>query len=173
MRLPTPAIVVSSLAHLLILGLNFLKLTKSNIDFDTNNVEIGSKIHPADVHCITNSTFTITIPTSDIYGPCRLLLNKKDCWMVAIMLIIVIILTAVASHIHCHFKPPFLRNRTNPLFHLRVTLPGKNYWPTAPQSASRSGRNPQDPRRLVDYTSLTGHCHQSWWKDYTLPIALF
>ena len=27
------------------------------------------------------------------------------------------------------------RNRTNPLFHLNVTLLGKNYWPTAPQSA--------------------------------------
>ena len=64
---PTPAIVVSSLAHPLILGLNFLKLTKSKIDFNTNNVEIGSTIHPADVHSITNSIPTITIPTSNIY----------------------------------------------------------------------------------------------------------
>ena len=104
---PRSAIVVSSLAHLLILGLNFLKLIKSKIDFDTNNVKIGSKILPADVHCITNSTSTITIPTSDIFRPCRLLLNKKACWMVAIMLIIVIILTAVASHTHCHFTPHF------------------------------------------------------------------
>ena len=104
---PTLAIVLSSLAHPLILGLNFLKLTKSKIDFNTNNVEIGSEIHPADVHCITNSSSTITIPTSDIYRPCRLLLNKKTCWMVAIMLNIVIIITAVASHTHCHFNPPF------------------------------------------------------------------
>ena len=64
---PTPAIVVSSLAYPLILGLNFLKLTESRIDLNTNTVEIGSKIHPADVHCITNSTSTIIIPTSDIY----------------------------------------------------------------------------------------------------------
>ena len=104
---PTPAVVVSSLAHPLILGLNFLMLTKSKIDFNTNNVEIGSEIHPADVHCITNSSSTIMIPTSDIYQPCRLILNKNACWMVAIMLIVVIILTAVASHTHCHFNPPF------------------------------------------------------------------
>ena len=45
--------------------------------------------------------------TSDIYQPCRLILNKNACWMVAIMLIVVIILTAVASHTHCHFNPPF------------------------------------------------------------------
>ena len=38
---PTPAIVVPSLAHPLILELNFLKLTKSKIDFNTNNVEMG------------------------------------------------------------------------------------------------------------------------------------
>ena len=46
---PTPAIVVSSLACPLILRLNFLKLTKSKIDFEINNVEIRSKIYPADV----------------------------------------------------------------------------------------------------------------------------
>ena len=68
---------------------------------------MGSEIHPADVHCITNSSSTIMIPTSDIYQPCRLILNKNACWMVAIMLIVVIILTAVASHTHCHFNPPF------------------------------------------------------------------
>ena len=38
-----PVIVVSSLAHPLFLGLNFHKLTKSKIDFQTNNVKIGSK----------------------------------------------------------------------------------------------------------------------------------
>ena len=107
----TPAIVMSSLAHSLILGLNFLKLTKSQIDFNTNNVEIRSKIHQ----------------------PCRLTLNKKACWMIAIMLTTVIILTAVASHTHCHFNPTF--NEQNPFFHLHITLPAKNYWPTATQSA--------------------------------------
>ena len=35
----TPAIVVSSLTHPLILGLNFIKLTKSKIDFESNTVE--------------------------------------------------------------------------------------------------------------------------------------
>ena len=63
---PTPVIVLSSLAHPHILGLNFLRLTNSKIDFNTNNIEIGSKIHPAGIHCITNSTSTIAIPTSDI-----------------------------------------------------------------------------------------------------------
>ena len=57
---PTPAILVSSLAHPLILGLD-------KIDFETNIVEIGSKIYPADIHCITGSTSTIIIPTFDIY----------------------------------------------------------------------------------------------------------
>ena len=104
---PTIAIVVSSLAHPLILGLNFLKLTKWKIDFDINNVEIGSKIYPGDVHCITNPTSTITIPTSDIYRPCQLLLNKKACWMIIFISITAVAVTAVASHTHCHCKPPF------------------------------------------------------------------
>ena len=89
----TPAIVMSSLAHSLILGLNFLKLTKSQIDFNTNNVEIRSKIHQ----------------------PCRLTLNKKACWMIAIMLTTVIILTTVASHTHCHFNPTF-KEQNKPIF---------------------------------------------------------
>ena len=89
----TPAIVMSSLAHSLILGLNFLKLTKSQIDFNTNNVEIRSKIHQ----------------------PCRLTLNKKACWMIAIMLTTVIILTAVASHTHCHFNHTF-KEQNKPIF---------------------------------------------------------
>ena len=63
---PTSAIVVSSLAHPFILGLNFLKLTKSKIDLETNNVKIGLKIYPADIHCITSSTTTIITPKSDI-----------------------------------------------------------------------------------------------------------
>ena len=70
-----PVIVVSSLAHPLILGLNFLKLTKSKIDFNTINVEIGSKIHPVDVHCVIYAISTITISTSDIYRPCQLIFN--------------------------------------------------------------------------------------------------
>ena len=104
---PTPAIVVSSLAHLLILGLNFLRLTKSKINFGINNDEIGSKIYPAGVHCITSSTSTNTIPTSDIYRPCQLLLNKKACWTIIFILITAVAFTAVASHTHCHFKPLF------------------------------------------------------------------
>ena len=36
------------------------------------------------------------------------------CWMIALMLTIVIILTAVASHTHCHFNPPF-KKRNKPL----------------------------------------------------------
>ena len=64
---PTPAIFLSSLAHPLIPGLNFLKLTKSKTEFETNNIETGSKIYPAEVHCITSSSSTIIITTSDVY----------------------------------------------------------------------------------------------------------
>ena len=100
-------IVVSSWAHPLTLGLNFFKFTKSKTDFETNTVETGSKLYPVDTHCIKSSTSTIIIPTSDVYWPCQLLLNKKACWMVIFRLVIVIILTAVASHTHCHLKSPF------------------------------------------------------------------
>ena len=108
--LPTPAIIVSLLAHLVILGLNFLKLTKFKIDFETNNVEIGLEIYPADMRCITSSISTIIITTSDVYRPCQLLPNKKACWMVTITLIIVIVLTTVVSHTHCHLKPPLKKH---------------------------------------------------------------
>ena len=43
------AIVVSSLAHPLVLGLNFLKLSKSKIDVAMNNIEIRSKAYPSDI----------------------------------------------------------------------------------------------------------------------------
>ena len=98
------SIVVLSLAHPLILGLNFLKLTESRIDLNTNTVEIGSKIHPADVHCITNSNSTIIILTSDIYQPYQLLLDKKACWMTIFILITAVAVIAAASHTHYHFK---------------------------------------------------------------------
>ena len=96
---PTPAIIVSSsLTHPLILGLNFLKLAKSKVDFETNTVETGSTLYPVNTRCMKSSTSTIVIPKSDVYRPCQLLLNKKACWMIVLMLTIVIILTAVASH---------------------------------------------------------------------------
>ena len=88
-------------------GLNFLKLTKSKVDFETNTVETGSTQYPGNNHYMPSSNSTIIIPKSDVYRPCQLLLNKKACLMMALMLTIVIILTAVASHTHCHFNPPF------------------------------------------------------------------
>ena len=39
--------------------------------------------------------------------PYQLLLNKKACWMTVFILITAFVVTAVASHIHYHFKPPF------------------------------------------------------------------
>ena len=57
-----------------------------------------------DTHCSTSS---IIIPASDFYPHCHLLLNKKACWRVILTIITVIILTAVASHTHRHFKSPF------------------------------------------------------------------
>ena len=88
-------------------GLNFLKLNKSKVDFETNTVETGSTLYPANTHCMQSSNSTIIISKSDVYRPCQLLLNTKVCYMIALMLTIVIILTAVASHTHCHFNPPF------------------------------------------------------------------
>ena len=88
-------------------GLNFLKLTKSKVHFDNNTVETGSTLYPANTHYMPSSNSTIIIPKSDFYRPCRMLLNKKACWMFALILTIVIILTAVASHTHCHLIPPF------------------------------------------------------------------
>ena len=98
---------MSSLAHRLILGLTFLKLTKSKIDFKTHKVEIGSKMYSADIHCITSSNSTIIIPTFGIYRRCQLLRSKRVCRMVIFTLITVVVLTAIASHTHCHFKPSF------------------------------------------------------------------
>ena len=107
-------------------GLNFLKLTKSKVDFETNAVETGSTLYSANTYLMQSSNSTIIIPKSDVYRPCQLLLNKKACLMMAIMLTIVIILTAVASHTHCHFNPPF-KNQSKPFFRIHVTLPGNNY----------------------------------------------
>ena len=165
---PTLVIVVSSLAHPLILGLNFLKLTKSKVDFETNTVEVGSQIYPADTHCIIISTSAIIIPTSDVYRPCQLLLNKKACWVVIFMLITVIFLTAVASHTKATVTshPTVtsslpLESRASLLFHLNAILPGRNYWRTAPPSVLLLSCYLLNPRRIVDYTSLTGHSHHS------------
>ena len=57
---------------------------------------------------VENPTQTnAVLPKSDVYRPCQLLLNKKVCWMIALMLTIVIKLLAVASHTHCHLNPSF------------------------------------------------------------------
>ena len=131
----SPVIVVSSWAHPLILGLNFLKLTKSKTDFETNTVETGSKLYPVDTHCIKSSTSTTIIPTSDVYWPCQLLLNKKACWMVIIRLVIVIILTTVASQ-------PYLEG----IIGIIILLLGHNL---------------RNPKRIVGCTSSTGHSRKS------------
>ena len=62
----TPAIVVSSLTHTLILGLNFLKLTKSKVDFETNTVETGLTLYSASICYMQSSNSTIIIPKSDV-----------------------------------------------------------------------------------------------------------
>ena len=62
----TTAIVVSSLTHHLILGLNFLKLTKSKVDFETNTVETGLTLYSASICYMQSSNSTIIIPKSDV-----------------------------------------------------------------------------------------------------------
>ena len=88
-------------------GLNFLKLTKSEVDFESSTVETGLTLYPANTHYMQSSNSTIIVLKSDVYQPCQLLLNEKACLMIALMLTIVIILTALASYTHCHFNPPF------------------------------------------------------------------
>ena len=88
-------------------GLNFLNLTKSKADFESNTVQTGSTLHLENTHCMPSSNSTIIIPKSDVYRPYQLLFNKKACWMIALMPTIVIILTAIASYTHCHFNPSF------------------------------------------------------------------
>ena len=95
------------------LGLNFVKLTKSKADFETNTIETGSTLYPVNTHYMSPNSTNI-IPKSDVYRLDQLLLNKKACWMIALMLTIVIILTAVASQTHCHFNPPF-KKQNKPL----------------------------------------------------------
>ena len=157
---PTPVIVVSSLAHPLILGFNIPKLTKSKIDFDINNVEIGSKIHPADVHLITNSTFTITIPTSDINQPYQLLLSKKACWMTIFILITGVVATPVASHTHYHFKPPF-KEPDKPIVSLAHTFSWKKLLPYGTSVCSTVRSQPARSKKASRLFSL------DW--TYTLP----
>ena len=62
----TPAIVVSSLTHTLILGLNFLELTKSKVDFETNTVETGLTLYSVSICYMQSSNSTIIIPKSDV-----------------------------------------------------------------------------------------------------------
>ena len=158
---PTSAILVSSLAHPFILGLYFLKLTKSKIHFCTDNVEIGSAIYPAGVHCVTNSIPTIAIPTSDIYRPCRLILNKKACWMVAIIFTTVIVLTAVASHTHCHFNPPFKKQDKH------ILSPARNLtWKELLAYGTTAALKIRLPAARSEKTS------QLYFLDWTLPLVL-
>ena len=48
-------------------GLNFLKLTKSKVDFEINTVETGLTLYPANTHYMPSSNSTIIIPKSDVY----------------------------------------------------------------------------------------------------------
>ena len=57
------------------------------------------------------STISAREPKSDVYRSCQLLLNKKTCWIIALMLNTV---TVVASHSHCHFNPLF-KKQNKPL----------------------------------------------------------
>ena len=47
-------------------GLNFLKLTKSKVDFETNTVETGLTLYSASICYMQSSNSTIIIPKSDV-----------------------------------------------------------------------------------------------------------
>ena len=142
-------------------GLNFLKLTKSKVDFETNTVETGSTLYPVNTHYIPNSNFTIIIPKSDVYRPCQLLLNKKACWMILLMLTIAITLTAVASHTYCHFSPLF-KKHSKPFVSSERNLTWKqllNYGTTVRLKIRLEAARPE----------RTG---QLYFLDWTLPPVL-
>ena len=142
-------------------GLNFLKLTKSKVDFETNTVETGSTQYPGNNHYMPSSNSTIIIPKSDVYRPCQLLLNSKACWMIALMLTIVIILTAVASHTHCHFNPPF-KTQNKPLVSSERNIPWKElliYGTTVHLKIRLQAARPEKTGQL-------------YFLDWTLPRAL-
>ena len=57
------------MVHQRILRINFLKFTRSKINFLANKVKIGSKAYPSDINCIKRSNSTIVLPTADAYQP--------------------------------------------------------------------------------------------------------
>ena len=139
-------------------GLNFLKFTKSKVDFETNTVETGSTQYPGNNHYMPSSNSTIIIPKSDVYRPCQ---NSKACWMIALMLTIVIILTAVASHTHCHFNPPF-KTQNKPLVSSERNIPWKELLTYGTTVRLKIRLEAARPER-------TG---QLYFLDWTLPRAL-
>ena len=109
-----PVLLISPVPHLYNITLTLVILNPSSKDWTSSNLlnrkltlKLTPSKHLANTHYMPSSNSTIIIPKSGVYRPCQLLLNKKACWMIALMLTIVIILTAVASHTHCHFNPPF------------------------------------------------------------------
>ena len=85
---------------------------------------MGSKAYPADIYCIKSSNSTIIVTTFDVYRSYRLLPDKRACLMVVATLITVIALTTVASHTHCHLKPPF-KKKEESLTPTALSLPSK------------------------------------------------
>ena len=99
-----PVLLISPVPHLCNITLTLLMLNPSNKDStssDLLNRKLTLKLapskqnrYPANTHYIPSSNSAIIIPKSDAYRPCQLLLSKKACWMFALMLTIVTILTS-------------------------------------------------------------------------------
>ena len=119
---------------------------------------IGSTLYPANTHYMQSFNFIIIILKSDAYRPCQLLLNKKACWILALILTIVI---TIVSHTHCPFNPPF-KKQNKPLvsFERQLTLKELLTYGTTVRLKTRL----QDAR-----PKKTG---QLYFLDWTLPPVL-
>ena len=99
--------------------------------------------------------------------------SSSRVWLMVIAaLITVIILTAVASHTHCHLKPPLKKQKESHLLKLHIALLGKNYWLTALGPTSPSDYRLWNIKRLANYFFLTGKSDQSWPIKYTSQTIL-
>ena len=144
----TPVLIIDDLLHPIILGLYFLKITQSKIDFTSNNVEIGSFAHSATIHQQSNPGTTTIIPTNQLLKGYGLLLTKPTAVFFATVLILGIILTAVAAHTHCQLQPIIPVEKPtvtpsappHPTTWQELLVYGTSSPLTVPVSTSRSGR---------------------------------
>ena len=166
-----PVLLISPVPHLCNITLTLLMLNPSSKDSTSSNLlyrKLTLKLAPskqnrcpANTHYLPSSNSTIIIPKSDTYRPCQLLLSKKACWMFALMLTIVTILTTVASHTHCHFNHPF-KKQNKPLVSPESNLTWKEILTYGTTVCLKIRLQPTRPEKTS----------QLYFLDWTLPPVL-